>query len=73
MGTNPTFHDVTRFQVEAHALDASFDAYGQTAEIEFTHRIRDLTAFTTVEDLIAAIDGDIEVIRAMTARGELLI
>lgn len=73
VGTNPTFDDVTRYQVEAHALDASFDAYGHVAEIEFTHRIRDLTAFTTVEDLIVAIDGDIDVIREMVARGELLM
>lgn len=73
VGTNPTFDDVTRYQVEAHAVDESFDAYGHVAEIEFTHRIRDLTAFTTVEDLIVAIDGDIEVIRGMVARGELLM
>lgn len=73
VGTNPTFDDVSRLQVEAHALDASFDAYGQVAEIEFTHRIRDLTAFTSVEDLIVAIDGDIVSIREMVDRGDLLI
>lgn len=73
VGKNPTFSDVTRFQVEAHGLDAEFDAYGHTAEIEFTHRIRDLTAFTTVDDLILAIHQDMAVIRELVARGELLI
>ncbi|PTW91606.1 riboflavin kinase/FMN adenylyltransferase [Microbacteriaceae bacterium MWH-Ta3] len=73
VGKNPTFHDVTRNQVEAHAMDAEFDAYGQVAEIEFTHRVRDLTAFTTVDDLIVAIHRDMDVIRALVARGELLI
>lgn len=73
VGKNPTFHDVTRNQVEAHAMDAEFDAYGLTAEIEFTHRIRDLTAFTSVEDLIVAIHRDMDDIRDLVARGELLI
>jgi riboflavin kinase/FMN adenylyltransferase len=66
VGKNPTFTDVTRDQVEAHALDAEFDAYGQTAEIAFETRIRDIVSFSSVEELIEAIHEDIRVIRRMT-------
>lgn len=71
VGMNPTFHDVERNQVEAHALDADFDAYGQTATIAFTHRLRDSIAFGSLDDLIAAMDKDIEDIRALVAAGKL--
>lgn len=73
VGKNPTFSDVTRLQVEAHGLDAEFDAYGHVAEIEFTHRIRDLTAFASVDELILAIHQDITDIRKLVARGDLRI
>lgn len=65
VGKNPTFTDVTRDQVEAHALDAEFDAYGQVAEIAFDARVRDIVAFGSVEELIVAIHEDIAVIRGM--------
>ena len=71
VGKNPTFTDVTRNQVEAHALDADFDAYGTTAEIGFTHRLRDNVPFESVEKLIEALDGDFVRIRAMIADGTL--
>jgi len=71
VGRNPTFNDVTRDQVETYAIDASFDAYGATAEIVFVHRIRDVEAFRSVEDLIIALDGDLEKIRGLIASGEL--
>lgn len=73
VGTNPTFHDVDRNQVEAHALDADFDAYGKTATITFTHRLRDTLAFESMEKLIEAMAGDIDDIRALVARGELAV
>jgi len=71
VGRNPTFNDVTRDQVETYAIDASFDAYGSTAEIVFVHRIRDVEAFRSVEDLIVALDGDLVKIRGLIASGEL--
>jgi len=71
VGRNPTFNDVTRDQVETYAIDASFDAYGSTAEIAFVHRIRDVEAFRSVEDLIVALDGDLVKIRGLIASGEL--
>lgn len=71
VGKNPTFTDVTRDQVEAHALDAEFDAYGSIAEVGFTHWIRDIEAFGSVDDLIAALHKDFVDIRAIIADGTL--
>lgn len=71
VGMNPTFHDVERNQVEAHALDADFDAYGQVATISFTHRLRDSLAFSSLDELIAAMNGDINEIRALVEAGKL--
>jgi len=71
VGKNPTFTDVTRDQVEAHALDADFDAYGSIAEVGFTHWIRDIEAFGSVEELIAALHKDFADIRTLIADGAL--
>jgi len=71
VGKNPTFTDVTRDQVEAHALDAEFDAYGSIAEVGFTHWIRDIEAFGSVDALIAALHKDFADIRALIADGTL--
>ena len=73
VGTNPTFTDVDRLQVEAHALDADFDAYGLTGTITFTHRLRDTLKFDGVESLIAAMDQDVREIRELIAAGEIVI
>jgi riboflavin kinase/FMN adenylyltransferase len=71
VGKNPTFTDVTRDQVEAHALDADFDAYGSIAEVGFTHWIRDIESFASVDELIAALHKDFADIRALIADGML--
>ncbi len=71
VGKNPTFTDVTRDQVEAHALDADFDAYGSIAEVGFTHWIRDIEAFASVDELIDAQHKDFADIRGLIADGTL--
>jgi len=71
VGKNPTFTDVSRNQVEAHALDADFDAYGAVAEIRFTHWLRDNVPFGSVDELIEALHGDFRNIRALIADGTL--
>jgi riboflavin kinase/FMN adenylyltransferase len=71
VGKNPTFTDVTRDQVEAHALDADFDAYGATAVIRFTHWIRGIEAFDSVDELIEALHRDFSKIRSMIDDGSL--
>ncbi|MFM6968543.1 MAG: bifunctional riboflavin kinase/FAD synthetase [Microbacteriaceae bacterium] len=71
VGLNPTFNDVDRPQVEAHALDAEFDAYGQVATIAFTHRLRDSLQFSTIDDLMRAMDKDVADIRELVRAGEI--
>ena len=71
VGLNPTFDDVDRPQVEAHALDAEFDAYDKVATISFTHRLRDSLHFTTIAELMSAMDKDIADIRSLAASGKI--
>ncbi|MEY4476811.1 MAG: hypothetical protein RJA31_315 [Actinomycetota bacterium] len=71
VGMNPTFDDVDRPQVEAHALDAEFDAYGQVATIAFTHRLRDSLHFSSIDELMRAMDKDIADVRVLVAEGQI--
>lgn len=60
VGTNPTFDDVERRQVEAHVLDASeLDLYGHRVTVEFTDHLRGMTAFTGMDALIEQIAEDV--------------
>ena len=60
VGTNPTFDDVAQRQVEANAIDSpGLDLYGHDVTVEFTHRLRGMTAFDSLESLIAGIDSDV--------------
>jgi len=60
VGTNPTFDDVDRRQVEAHVLDADgLDLYGHRATVVFTDHLRGMVAFDGMEKLIAQIAADV--------------
>ncbi|MGN8027259.1 bifunctional riboflavin kinase/FAD synthetase [Microbacterium sp. 22242] len=60
VGTNPTFDDVPERQVEAHAIDRpGLDLYGHDVTVEFTHRLRGMTAFDSIEALIDGIASDV--------------
>jgi riboflavin kinase/FMN adenylyltransferase len=60
VGTNPTFDDVPQRQVEAHVIDgAGLDLYGHDVTVEFTHRLRGMVAFDSMEALIAGIASDV--------------
>lgn len=60
VGTNPTFDDVERRQVEAHVLDESgLDLYGHHVTVEFTDHLRGMTAFDGMEALITQIAADV--------------
>lgn len=64
VGTNPTFDDVDRRQVEAHVLDASgLDLYGHRVTIEFTDHLRGMVAFEGMDALVAQIVDDVAVAR----------
>ncbi|MFB7843500.1 bifunctional riboflavin kinase/FAD synthetase [Microbacterium sp. NPDC056052] len=60
VGTNPTFDDVLQRQVEAHAIDSpGLDLYGHDATVEFTQRLRGMTAFDSMDALVAGIASDV--------------
>jgi riboflavin kinase/FMN adenylyltransferase len=68
VGTNPTFDDVPRRQVEAHVLDeTTLDLYGHDVTVQFTHRLRGMVAFEGIEKLKAQIGADVDAARELLA------
>jgi riboflavin kinase/FMN adenylyltransferase len=63
IGINPTFND-PRPSIETYLLDFEGDLYGRELRVEMLHRIRDEKKFESVEELIEAIDADVETTRA---------
>jgi len=59
IGTNPHFDGVER-RVEAHLLDYDSDLYGRRLVAELWATIREQRRFDSLEDLVAAIGGDVE-------------
>jgi riboflavin kinase/FMN adenylyltransferase len=59
IGTNPHFDGVER-RVEAHLLDFDGDLYGERLIVELWSRIREQRRFDSLEELVAAIDDDVE-------------
>ncbi len=64
VGTNPTFQG-SRRTVEAFVLDWSGDLYGEHVGVEFVSRLRPMTTFTGVEDLLSAMADDVTRTRAV--------
>lgn len=62
IGTNPHFDGVER-RVEAHLLDFDGDLYGERLVVEIWGLLREQRRFDSLEELIAAIDDDIEQVR----------
>jgi riboflavin kinase/FMN adenylyltransferase len=58
VGTNPTFQG-SRRTVEAYVLDFEGDLYGEHVGVEFTQRLRPMTAFADVDELLAAMAKDV--------------
>jgi riboflavin kinase/FMN adenylyltransferase len=63
IGTNPHFDGIER-RVEAHLLDFDGDLYGARLVVELWRPIREQRRFDSLEDLVAAIDGDVARTRA---------
>jgi riboflavin kinase/FMN adenylyltransferase len=60
VGTNPTFDDVERRQVEAYVLDETdLDLYDEHVEVQFVSRIRGMVAFEGIERLIEQMTDDV--------------
>jgi len=68
VGVNPQFH-TTGLRVEAHVLDFDGDLLGAHVSLSFEHRLRDETAFATVDDLVAQIRQDIRQTRRLLQSG----
>lgn len=67
VGDNPTFAGVPQRQVEAHVLDRELDLYGETVEVEFVDRVRDMERFESVDALITAMNDDVHRVREVLA------
>jgi len=68
IGTNPHFDGVER-RVEAHLLDFDGDLYGERLIVELWSPIREQRRFDALEELVAAIDDDVERTRAALRPG----
>ena len=65
VGSNPTFDDVTERQVEAYVLDMTdLDLYHHRVEVQFTERIRGMTAFEDIDSLVTQITADVAAVRS---------
>ncbi|MDX2355592.1 bifunctional riboflavin kinase/FAD synthetase [Dietzia sp. PP-33] len=64
VGTNPTFGDAPR-SVEAFVLDESADLYGHLAAVDFVDHVRDMEKFSSVDELLVAMDRDVARTRAV--------
>jgi riboflavin kinase / FMN adenylyltransferase len=69
VGTNPTFDGRER-TVEAYALDRDdLDLYGVHVAVDFEARLRGMTKFDSVADLVEQMRRDVDAARAVTAHG----
>ena len=64
LGTAPTF-GVDKPLLEVHLLDFDGDLYGQTVTVEFTHRLRDIVRFDSVEALQRQLQIDLDQCRQL--------
>jgi riboflavin kinase/FMN adenylyltransferase len=68
VGTNPTFDDVARRQVEAYVLDETdLDLYGQVVDVEFAAYLRGMVAFDDIDTLKVQMADDVERARSTLA------
>jgi riboflavin kinase / FMN adenylyltransferase len=73
VGTNPTFDGARESRVESYVLDRDdLELYGVEVEVAFVDRLRGMTAFDSVEELVAQMHDDVEQARHVlqTAAGE---
>lgn len=62
VGTNPTFGDERR-SVESFILDRDADLYGYEADVAFIGHIRSMEKFNSVDELLTAINNDVNKVR----------
>jgi riboflavin kinase/FMN adenylyltransferase len=64
-GTRPTFDGADQ-RIETHLLDFQGDLYGREIEVTLLAFIRPELRFTSVDELVATMQNDIEQVRAMS-------
>jgi riboflavin kinase/FMN adenylyltransferase len=70
VGNNPTFTPDEQSRVEAFVLDFDQDIYGERMSVLFTHRIRGMERFDSLESLIAQMNEDVALARVLTQLSE---
>lgn len=70
VGNNPTFTPDEQSRVEAFLLDFDEDIYGETVEVLFTHRIRGMERFDSLESLVAQMEADVLLARELTGHAD---
>lgn len=63
IGPNPTF-DEAAAKVEVHLIDFHGDLYGQPLEVDFLKRLRGITKFGGVDELVAQLKKDVAAAKA---------
>jgi len=66
IGPNLTFGE-SHLKVEAHLLDYSGPLYGRTVELDFLKRLRDIVRFDSPEALVAQLNRDVELTKAVVS------
>ena len=59
VGGNPTFTPDAPSQIEVHLLDFDGDIYGEQITVDFIYRLRGMTAFAGLEQLVAQMHADV--------------
>ncbi|HZP25538.1 MAG TPA: bifunctional riboflavin kinase/FAD synthetase [Dehalococcoidia bacterium] len=59
IGVRPTFEEEAWPTIEAYLLDFQGDIYGRQVQLDMLHRLRDELKFDRIEELVAAIEGDV--------------
>lgn len=72
VGTNPTFGDQRR-SVEAFVMDHEADLYGHHVMVEFVGHLRDMVKFDGIEELLDAMENDVNNAREILAKDKALL
>ena len=65
IGVRPTFDTGRGVLIETHILDEDVDLYGKILRVAFVERLRGEKRFDSADDLIAAMEQDVEKTRAV--------
>jgi len=68
LGPRPTFRDSPP-TIELHLFDFDRDLYGEEVRVEFCARLREIRAFGSAAELVAAMHADCEAARRVLAEG----